>query len=169
MVKMAGEECGIMFDFSAIQEGELDSCLKSTLKNCQGKWYSHEGYSTFGKDEEELPNLELFVQALETLQDAEEVEIRISSGYPLISVQEVDEATEDLMLVGQFVLLEGYLSKNAEEWLNGMRFAMKIVHGLVAIAQVEEDLPEENLMYAMYAASLNLPIETIAIITKKDD
>ena len=86
MVKMAGEECGIMSDFSAIQEGKLDSCLKSTLKNCQGKWYSHEGYSTFGKDEEELPNLELFVQALETLQDAEEVEIRISSGYPLISV-----------------------------------------------------------------------------------
>ena len=88
---MAGEECGIMSDFSAIQEGKLDSCLKSTLKNCQGKWYSHEGYSTFGKDEEELPNLELFVQALETLQDAEEVEIRISSGYPLISVQEVDD------------------------------------------------------------------------------
>lgn len=166
---MAGKGCGFSFDFSAIQEGELDSCLKSTLQNCQGKWCFYDGYSAFGKDEEELPNLEMFVQALNTLQNAEKVEIRISSDHPLISVQEVDEATEDLMMVGQFVLLEGYLSKNSEEWLSGMQFAVKIVHGLVAIAQVEEDLPEENLMYAMYAALLNLPIETIAIVTKKDD
>ena len=156
-------------DFVAIQEGDLDSCLKSMLRKGEGEWFSVDGYTAYGENGEELPNMELFAETLEFLKDAETVKMRIKVEYPPISVKEVDEATEDLFMVGQFVLLEGHLSEKAEEWLRGMQFAVKTAQCLVAIAQVEEDLPEENLMYAMYAAYLDLPLENIAIITKKDD
>lgn len=156
------------FDLTAIQEGELDPCSKSMIESLGGTIKFYKGYSAIAKDEEESLNLELFVQALNVLKDAISVEVRLSGKYPLISVKAVDEATEDLIFVGQFVLLEGSLSENAAEWLHGMGYAVKIEQGLVAIAQVESDLPEANLMYAMYAAYLDLPIETWAIITKKD-
>lgn len=156
-------------NFLAIQEGDLDSCLKSMLRNEEEEWFSVDGYTAYGEGGEELPNLELFVETLNLLKNAEKIEMRINVDYPPISVKEVDEATEDLFMVGQFVLLEGKLSKNAEEWLRDMQFSVKTIPGLVAIAQAEEDLPEENLMYAMYAAILDLPLESIAIITKKDD
>ena len=168
-MSMADDRKEDALGFTAIQEGELDSCLKSMLRKGEGEWFSFGDYTVYGEGEEELPNLELFVETLELLKDAEQVEMRINRGYPLICVKDVDEATEDLFMVGQFVLLEGYLSTNAEEWLSGMQFAVKTVKGLVAIAQVEEDLPEENLMYAMYSAYLDIPLENIAIITKKDD
>ena len=169
MIGMAGSKTGRTMDFTAIQEGDLDSCLKSMLRNEEGEWFSVDGYTAYGEGGEELPNLELFVETLNLLKSAEKIEMRINVDYPPISVKEVDEATEDLFMVGQFVLLEGKLSKNAEEWLRDMQFSVKTVPGLVAIAQAEEDLPEENLMYAMYAAILDLPLESIAIITKKDD
>ncbi len=169
MIGMADGKKSRAIDFTAIQEGALDSCLKSMLQRGEGIWFSVGDFTTYSEGEDELPNLELFIETLELLEKTEKVEMRINRGYPQICVKEVDEATEDLCMVGQFVLLEGYLSKNAEEWLQGMRFAVKMTQGLVAIAQVEEDLPEENLMYAMYAAYLNLPLENIAIITKKDD
>ena len=156
-------------DFVAIQEGELDSCLKSMPRKGEGNWFSVGSYTAYGEGEEELPNLELFAETLELLKNAEEVKMRIEANYPPISVKEVDEATKDLFMVGQFVLLEGFLGKNAEDWLRGKQFAVKTAQCLVAIARVEEDLPEENLMYAMYAAYLDLPLENIAIITKKDD
>lgn len=169
MIGMAGSKTGRTMDFTAIQEGDLDSCLKSMLQRGEGMWFSFGDFTTYGEDEDELPDLELFVETLEILKNAEKVKIRMNRGYPLICVKEVDEATEDLFMVGQFVLLEGHLSKDAEEWLQGMSFAVKTLQGLVAIAQVEEDLPEENLMYAMYSAYLGIPLENIAIITKKDD
>lgn len=156
-------------NFTAIQEGDLDSCLKSMLQRGEGMYISVGEFTTYSDGDDELPDLELFVDALKLLENAEKVELRISRNLPLIGEKEVDEATEDIFMNGQFLLLEGHLSLGAEEWLQKMTFAVKTLPGLVAIAKEENELPEDNLMYAMYAADLGLPLENIAIITKKDD
>lgn len=121
----------------------------------------------FGGDE--IFNLGLFAQTLHDLKGVSKVEIRMIGRVSAISQEEVVEATRELILPGQFVLLEGNLHKNAEEWVNETNYAVKTVQSLVAIARNEEDLPEDNLMFALYAAYLDIPLEEFARLTKKDD
>lgn len=121
----------------------------------------------FGGDE--IFNLGLFAQTLHDLKGVSKVEIRMIGRVSAISQEEVVEATRELILPGQFVLLEGNLHKNAEEWVNETNYAVKTVQSLVAIARNEDDLPEDNLMFALYAAYLDIPLEEFARLTKKDD
>lgn len=118
---------------------------------------------------EEIFNLGLFAQTLHDLKGVSKVEIRMIGRVSAISQEEVVEATRELILPGQFVLLEGNLHKNAEEWVNETNYAVKTVQSLVAIARNEEDLPEDNLMFALYAAYLDISLEEFARLTKKDD
>ena len=110
----------------------------------------------------------LIGDALAVLADSDAIEVRIERGFYL-RLEDVQEALDDFNHRCQFVFLEGKLSESAKEWLKENQWAVKVADGVIAIAKTERNLPDIDFMYALWAGYLNLPIETWAIIHKKDD
>ena len=153
----------------AVLEVGLGTCA-STLNASNGVVQIQSGqYVALAREREELPNLELLQATLESLKGVQTVELRIKNRVSRISQNEVERTTENLKSGVQFVLLEGELTENAVNSLRENKYAVKIEQCLVANAQSEEKLPDANLLYALYAALLDIPLKNIAILTKKDD
>ena len=150
-----------------IFQGEMDKALKSMVESKKLATLTCGEYVAIAENEECLPNLELFLDALEVLKDAIEVEERISFGFSPLSVEEMQEIMDGLVEEEQFALVEGPLSNVMREWIEENGFVLKSTRNLVAIAKHPEFLPELNLMYALYAAELDIQIENWAIVRKE--